>query len=437
MEGGLIDLNTEYKKHAKVLDEVMPSYESAFNMFAKLASNVVSLSKAFEELKEATIISSIDMDKAMQNIDVFINRFVEALTLNMDNLVDSLIAFKTEWAKHADEMKDVMPSYETATKDIGTLISSITSLGSALLSLSEMGTISSTKFDRGFTSLIQSVANFSKSLRNNVVPLIASLQLLRKAWVENEAVLVPLMVDFVIITRNFASLAYNANNMTKAFTELSENSGSLEKGFDSLIGFIAKVVKSTKEFYTPETAASIKQYIVDIGLVIYAFRYLAEQLEKATGDVEREVKDAVENVSAKVLSLKSVIPNMFKYGAMAMISFASGMNAYKSVLEGVLISIANMIKAYLGVASPTELGPLKSINEWPKNLVKSFSSGIKSEMGTLNNSFSGMTLAAPGGGGGGNRTVITFNVTQNITDRATGIEATNELERMLSRHEML
>jgi archaellum component FlaC len=315
IKDGLIDLNAGYKTHAKVLDEVMPSYESAFNMFSKLASNVVSLSKAFDELKDATIISSIDMDKAMQNIDVFTNRFVESLRLNMDNLVDSLIDLDAEWAKHAEEMKVVMPSYEAATKDIGTLISSITSLGSALLSLSEMGTISSKKFDAGFGALITSVANFATSLRTNVVPLIASLQLLRKAWMENEAVLVPLMADFVTITKNFTTLAYHAIAMTKAFTELSENSSSLEKGFATLIKFIQQVVSSTKEFYTPETAAAIAEYVDDVGSVIYAFRYLAEQLEKATSDVEREVKDAVNAVAAEVQSLKTLIPNMFVYGA--------------------------------------------------------------------------------------------------------------------------
>jgi 5-bromo-4-chloroindolyl phosphate hydrolysis protein len=406
-------------------------------MFAKLAGNVITLSEAFKELKEATIISSIDMDKAMQNIDVFINRFVKALTLNLDNLVGSLIDLDTEWAKHADEMKDLMPAYETATKDIGTLISSITSLGSALLSLSETGTISSTEFDRGFTSLIQSVANFSKSLRNNVIPLIASLQLLRKAWMENEAVLVPLMVDFVTITKNFTTLAYHAIAMTKAFAELSKNSESLEKGFATLIKFIQQVVSSTKEFYTPETAAAIAEYVDDVGSVIYAFRYLAEQLEKATSDIEREVKTAVENVAAKVRSLENLMPDMYTYGSNAIITFANGMYDYKWVLEEQLQDIANMVEAYLGVTSPTELGPLKSINEWPKNLVKSFAFGIKSEMGTLNNSFSNMTLAAPGGGGGGSRTVITFNVTQNIKDKASADYSTNSLERMLNRHEIM
>jgi TP901 family phage tail tape measure protein len=437
IKGGLIDLNTEYKKHSKVLDEVMPSYDSAINMFSSLANNVMSLSKSFEELKDATIISSIDMDKAMQNIDTFVNRFVDALALNLDNLVDSLIDLDAEWAKHADEMKVVMPSYETATKDIGTLISSITSLGSALLSLSEMGVITSTKFDTGFSALITSVANFAVSLRNNVVPLIDSLQLLRKAWIENEVVLVPLMLDFRMITKSFAMLAYNANQMTAAFTQLAENSGSLEKGFDSLIGFIGKVVKSTKEFYTPETAASIKQYVVDIGLVISAFRYLAEQLEGATSDIEKEISTTVNNISETVLSLKSLLPHMSQYGATLMFNFISGINAWIPVLEAQLIGIANMIKAYLGVSSPTELGALKDIEAWPKNLIRSFASGIKSEMSTLNNSFSGMTLGAPGGGGGGNVTHVTFHVTQNIADKATAEYSTRELERMINRHEIL
>jgi hypothetical protein len=254
---------------------------------------------------------------------------------------------------------------------------------------------------------------------------------------ENEAVLVPLMVDFVTITKNFTTLAYHAIAMTKAFAELSENSESLEKGFATLIKFIQQVVSSTKEFYTPETAAAIAEYVDDVGSVIYAFRYLAEQLEKATSDIEREVKDTVENVAAKVRSLENLMPDMYTYGSNAIITFANGMYNYKWVLEEQLQDIANMVEAYLGVASPTELGPLKSINEWPKNLVKSFAFGIKSEMGTLNNSFSSMTLAAPGGDGGGSRTVITFNVTQNIKDKATADYSTNSLERMLNKHEMM
>jgi CRISPR/Cas system CMR-associated protein Cmr5 small subunit len=149
------------------------------------------------------------------------------------------------------------------------------------------------------------------------------------------------------------------------------------------------------------------------------------------------VENAVASIIRKVNSLISVIPSMFMYGANAILAFANGMRAYKSVLENELINIANMIEAYLGVASPTELGALKDIDVWPKNLVKSFASGIKSEMGTLNNSFSGMTLAAPGGGGGGSRTVITFNVTQNIKDKTTADYSTNSLERMLNRHEIM
>jgi hypothetical protein len=225
--------------------------------------------------------------------------------------------------------------------------------------------------------------------------------------------------------------------MVVAFDALSKNSGSLEKGFGTLIKFIDYVQEATKNFYTPKSARAIKQYIFDIGLVIAAFVFLGDKLETATSDIERIVKNAVNNVAGTVLSLKTLIPNMFVYGASMIISFAAGMNAYKSVLERVLISISNMIKAYLGVASPTELGALKDIDVWPKNLVKSFSSGIKSEMGTLNNSFSGMTLAAPGGGGGSNRTVITFNVTQNIKDKATADYSTNSLERMLNRHEIM
>jgi TP901 family phage tail tape measure protein len=437
IKDGLTDLNTEYEKHVTVLDDVMPSYNNAINMFSTLASNVVSLGKAFEELKDATIISSIDMDKAIQNIDVFINRFTDALRLNMSNLVDSLVDLDTEWKKHAEEMKVVMPSYETATKDIGTLINAVSSLGSALLFFSEAGSISKSNFDKGFIAISASIGNFTKSFVKNVDGLVTALKTLRSVWIENQDVLVPLMKDFKMISRSFIGIAVDAYNMSEAFRNFSRSSIGLKLGFERLIEFIKTVAEKTKEFYTPESAKAISQYVIDVGKVIYAFRDLNEQLETATKDIEKEVTTTVNNIAKSILSLKSLIPSMFVYGAALIISFATGMNAYKSVLENVLISIGNMIKGYLGVSSPTELGPLRALNEWPKNLVKSFASGIKSEMSTLNNSFGNMSLAAPGGASGGNITHVNFNITQNITDKTTADYSTRELERLLSRHEML
>jgi hypothetical protein len=123
-----------------------------------------------------------------------------------------------------------------------------------------------------------------------------------------------------------------------------------------------------------------------------------------------------------------------------MFSFIAGINAWIPALEAQLIAIANMIKSYLGVQSPTELGALKDIEKWPKNLVNSFSSGIKSEMNTLNDSFNGMTLGTSGRAGssnGGNTTYITFKVEQKITDHATADYATSALEKMINRHELL
>jgi phage-related protein len=224
-----------------------------------------------------------------------------------------------------------------------------------------------------------------------------------------------------------------------AFAILSDTIGLLDNMFGSLIKTIDQVVVSTKEFYTPVAAAAIAQYVIDIGNVIYAFRYLSEQLETATSNVEKEVTSTVNNIARSILSLKTLIPSMFVYGAGMMFSFISGIRAWVPVLEAQLIAIANMIKAYLGVQSPTELGALKDIEAWPKNLVKSFASGIKSEMNTLNNSFSGMTLGAPGGGGGGgNKTTnVVFNVTQNIKDKSTADYSTQELEKMLNRHQLL
>ena len=375
----------------------------------------------------------------MDNINVFVVRFTEALRLNLDALIKSLTKLDTEWGIHAKEMEKVMPAYADATGSISGLIGPIVSLASALKSLAEMGTISSAKFDAGFGSLIESIGNFAVSMARNVEPLIASLKTLRVVWVENETVLVPLMQDFIIITKSFASIAINANIMINAFKEIAENSGSLEEGFKTLIKFIKDVVENTKEFYTPEAAEELSRFIGDVEKVIDSFADLDERIGNAIREIENKITDSVSDIERSLLDLENLDASMYHSGQNLMTSFIDGIVSLQGELEAELIEVADLIEGYLKVASPAKLGPLRSIMTWPKNLMKTFSEGIAGEMGTLNRSFAGMVspITTGVGGGSGNHTNVVVSITQNIKNRSDADYSAREIERLLSKHQVL
>ena len=429
--------NNAFTKFEKSLDESTPGVKAATDTFSSLMSMVTSLADAFESVKEMSVTTSRDMEKAMENINVFIIRFTEALRLNLDALVDALIDLDIEWSIHAKAMEKIMPSYKSASSDIGTLIGSFTSLANALKSLAETGTITATQFSTGFGALIDSIGNFAASLKTNVGPLIGSLQSLREVWMQNEAALVPLMQDFVVISKNFASMAINANRMVGAFADLAANSGSLEAGFKTLILFIKEVVQNTKEFYTPEAAAQLAGFIEDVGKVISSFVSLDTQIASAMNDIKSKISSAVNAIETTLLSLSNLNGSMFNSGANLIGSFISGIESMQSVLEAAMTSIANIIKAYLGVASDTESGPLSNLTQWPENLVKTFANGINAEMKSIDIALGRMVAPAVVSGGGGNVSNITLNINQKIDSKATADYAIKELERSLKAHLVL
>ena len=430
-------VSKEWEKWAADVDNSMPAFNSATDTFSTLISKIVGLSSALKDMRDMTVLSVRDIDEALKNIPVFLDRFVDALALNMGAIKQSLKDLDKEWALHAEEMKATMPSYEDSTSAIGKLVGSLLSLHSALESLSEIGTISERAFDKGFKSLMTSISNFAVSLSNNVDDLIFSLQKLRTVWVENEAVLFPLIRDFAIITDNLWGVAHNANRMAEEFSNINKNSRTLEEGFKSLIKFINQVVETTEEFYTPEAAAELAGFIKDVGTVIEAFVSLERELDTAMGKIKKAIGSAVGNIEGKISSLDNLIKTAYYSGANIMGGFISGIYSMSDALALAVQRQAAIVAQYLGAESPTELGPLSHLNEWPRNLIQSYSSGIEAEMHTLNSSFAAL---APGMGagsaGGGNRSIVIHN-TQYISDKATAEYANMDLHRLLQRHSVM
>jgi TP901 family phage tail tape measure protein len=433
----LVALDKEWTKHKEGVEDSLESFSAATNTITTLSSEIITLSATLKELKDMSVLSMRDIDEALKNIPLFLDDFVDALRLNMYEIKESLKDLDTEWSKHADAMKDTMPAYEDSTEQIGKLIGSLLSLNSALEQLAEMGTISGAAFDRGFSSLIKSISNFAVSLSKNVDGLIDSLQTLRRVWLENEDVLIPLMRDFAIISDNLWGVAHNTNRMAEEFKKLSETSGTLKEGFKSLIEFINQVVESTKEFYTAEAAAELATFITDVGKVIAAFVGLEKELNEAMVVIESKISSAVSNIESNLRGLSNLVKSAYYWGANIMGAFITGIYSMSDALELAVIRQAAIVDDYLGASSPTKLGPLSKLDEWPRNLIQSYSSGLEAEMHTLNSAFSPFT-AGPETvtASTGNRNV-NFYVTQNIGSHADADYSTDQLRRMLTRQEVM
>jgi uncharacterized phage infection (PIP) family protein YhgE len=355
----------------------------------------------------------------------------------MSAIKQSLKELDREWLLHKEEMESVMPSYEDSTAQIGKLVGSLLSLNSALKQLAEMGTISGAEFDAGFKSLMESISNFAVSLAKNVDGLIDSLSKLSYVWDENKATLIPLMDTFLTVTYSFWEIANNANAMADAFRDLQKNSGTLEKGFKSLIDFINQVVKSTKEFYTTEAAAELATFIKDVDKVIDAFVDLERDLNDAMGKIKGAISTAVNNIEGKISSLSSLIKSAYEWGANMMGAFIVGMDSMSEQLAAAAMRQAGIVEEYLGASSPTKSGPLSHLDEWPRNLVQSYSGGIEAEMHTLNHSFAALAPNMGAAGPASSTKSVTINLTQNIGNRSDADYSVAQLRREMIRHEVM
>jgi hypothetical protein len=225
--------------------------------------------------------------------------------------------------------------------------------------------------------------------------------------------------------------------MADAFRDLEKNSGTLEKGFKSLIDFINQVVKSTKEFYTTEAAAELATFIVDVGKVIDAFVDLERDLNTAMDKIKGAISTAVNNIEGKISSLSNLIKSAYEWGANMMGAFIVGMDSMSEQLAAAAIRQAGIVEEYLGASSPTKSGPLSHLDEWPRNLVQSYSGGIEAEMHTLNHSFAALAPNIGAAGLASSTKSVNIYLTQNIGNRSDADYSVAQLRREMIRHEVM
>lgn len=93
--------------------------------------------------------------------------------------------------------------------------------------------------------------------------------------------------------------------------------------------------------------------------------------------------DALGKIGASIDSVNnSITGNLIKdeqmqiYGSNLIQSFINGMNSKAEALQAAVAAMANIIDGYLGVHSPTKVGPLHTNQYWGGNLVQSFIKGM-------------------------------------------------------------
>lgn len=77
--------------------------------------------------------------------------------------------------------------------------------------------------------------------------------------------------------------------------------------------------------------------------------------------------------------------------------FAEGLNESLADMKTAAETLANLIAQYLKSMSPTEKGPLSTLDEWGPNLVKTYADGITKSSGYLESAMANITMRATGG----------------------------------------
>ena len=477
----LKSLTKTWEIYADMLGDDLSTLQKASDSFGTLTSSVLSLISSFTSLKDATELTFDDFDDGMKKITRTIPRFTRALEINMDAIVQVLEDLDKVWSKYVEDMDDLIPSASGATNAFTTLTSSVLALSDAFTKLMKFGEMSEANFDAGMQKLMRTFDNFAKSLDKNIEALMTSLQGLVTEWLENEDQMVYLMKAFVTIAGNFITVIGYALRLADAFDALKGKTGIIKGGFDDLIGVINHLLSGLEGMYSVDAAKNMDLFIIDVGNIIVALTNLKTtlnvdvvtafgNLSKTTEEVSGKAIIAIDAIGGAVNSLLSTIreaasgiANKFRNamlsveGIMASVSasaygwghslmwnFVEGIYSEMGALVAAMQNAAGIVNSYIGVASPTEKGPLASLNSFGPNLIKAFQQGIEEGLPSLNKTLNGLSMGGvsvqggmAGVAGGSSTKTVYMTIHQNIGDRNDADYAVREVEKMLRKSAIL
>lgn len=128
--------------------------------------------------------------------------------------------------------------------------------------------------------------------------------------------------------------------------------------------------------------------------------------------------------------------------------FAKGLTESLAAMESAAEALAKLIAKYLKSMSPTEKGPLSTLDKWGPNLVKTYAKGITGSMGYVDRALSQMTaptmggvalagagMAAGGRAGGSGSVNVYVNVEGNVrSDRDLADAIAGPVADAMARH---
>ncbi len=114
------------------------------------------------------------------------------------------------------------------------------------------------------------------------------------------------------------------------------------------------------------------------------FTRLKEGLELAYNAF---VKPYIDTVTGAITSALDFGTRAYNWGKNLLSSFIDGIKSMFSGLGSALSDFASRVANYIAIESPAKEGPLSRLMEWGPNLVTTFTDGIKSNIGKVNDAF--------------------------------------------------
>jgi TP901 family phage tail tape measure protein len=110
------------------------------------------------------------------------------------------------------------------------------------------------------------------------------------------------------------------------------------------------------------------------------FTRLWSAVVTATSNAWKKIKEKVSSMWDSIKStLSSMVTNALTWGKNLVKSFADGIMSGIKWVTNAVSSVAGAVKKFLGIASPSEFGPLSTSDKWMPNFMQMLSQGI--EMG--------------------------------------------------------
>lgn len=113
-----------------------------------------------------------------------------------------------------------------------------------------------------------------------------------------------------------------------------------------------------------------------IGMIIFAFRNW-EQIKVVVSNI-------IDWLTEKLTGLAS---EAWNWGKNLISGFINGIKSMFGSLKNIAGEIADTIAKFIGISSPAKTGPLRYLEDWGPNLVKTFAKGIRDNLGIISDQF--------------------------------------------------